>query len=111
MLAEGGEAAAGRADQRRKAAADVDMDAHRRLGDGFNSHRRPVAAEQAKDGDGAGDGGDGADPGARWRDFHGCIYTTTKPIVQPERLAHSAAMTRLTEYTSYADAQAHFSAA
>ena len=42
MFAEGRDAAARRADQRRKAAADVDMQAHRRLGARQRDHDHVV---------------------------------------------------------------------
>src|SRR6185312_11400106 len=76
-----------------------------RLRDRLHAHRRLGAAEQAQDGDGAGDGGNGS-----WR--HDCICTTIDFSVQRGVIGGaSSAMKKLTDFTSYADAQANFASA
>src|SRR6185503_15626985 len=76
-----------------------------RLCDRLYAHRCLGAAEQAQDGDGAGDGGNGPRG-------HDCIYTITDFSVQQRDVGRpSAAMKKLTDFTNYAVAQANFASA
>src|SRR5262245_61307638 len=79
-------------------------------GDVLQAKRRAAAAQQAKHGDRPRHRRNGPDS-RRSFGRHDCIYTIYGAVVQRTGLGHDRRMAKLTDFTRYADAQAHFSSA